>query len=336
MELVNLYPYKLRPVLKDIIWGGSRLSKEYGKGEDTQKIAESWEVSVREKENSVIENGELKGQTLKEIIIKSGGKIVSDKFPAERMYVGNAFPLLIKLIDAASKLSVQVHPDDSFAKNNGETNGKTEMWYIVDAEENAKIVYGFAHDVTEGEIRKSIEEGTFEEHLNYIPVKKGGCYFIPAGLVHAIGEGILIAEIQQNSDTTYRFYDYNRTDDKGNKRELHIDKAIASSMKTKTDYMSSSCEIARNDIYTLYSLAECPYFTVFKFILHCGKTMYTTCVDSFDSSFQSLLFTDGEGYIEYNGEKYPYRKGDSYFIPFGMEKYTIHADSETEIIISKI
>lgn len=327
MEFLNLYPFKLQPVLKDIIWGGYRLGKEYGKGIEDKKTAESWELSVREKENSVIENGEFKGQTLKDIIIKSGGAIVSEK------YEGNTFPILIKLIDAASKLSVQVHPDDTFAEKIGETNGKTEMWYIVDADENAKIVYGFAHDVTDGEIRKAIEDGTFEEHLNYIPVNKGECYFIPAGLVHAIGEGILIAEIQQNSDTTYRFYDYNRTDDKGNKRELHINKAIASSLKTKTDYIPSSRITARNDNYTSYSLAESQYFSVEKYSLNSGGTLN---LNSGASSFQSLLFTGGGGYIEYKGEPYPYAKGNSYFIPAGLGDYTISAVSDTEIIISKV
>lgn len=327
MALLNLYPLKLKPVLKDIIWGGYRLSGEYGKGTEKRKIAESWELSVRENENSVIDNGLFKGQTLKDIIIESGGTVVSDK------YDGNTFPLLIKLIDAANKLSVQVHPDDEFAKNNGESNGKTEMWYIAEADENAKIVYGFARDVTDTEIRKAVEEGTFEELLNYIPVKKGECYFIPAGLVHAIGEGILIAEIQQNSDTTYRFYDYNRTDSNGNKRELHIDKAIASSMKIKTDYVSSSRITAQNDNYILYSLAGCEYFTVEKYDFTGDGTLNLNCSVS---SFQSLLFTNGRGYIEYKGEKYLYGKGDSYFIPAGLGYYTISAAVETEIIISKI
>jgi len=274
---------KLKPVLKDIVWGGYRLAGEYGKSENpNKKIAESWELAAHKNGVNIIENGEHAGKTLSEV------------WGAEK------FPLLIKFIDAKQKLSVQVHPNDGYAKKFEGEQGKTEMWYIVDASPGAQIVYGLNGGYTRRELQNFIDAGKFEDCLNYITVKPGDVYFIPAGLVHAIGAGILIAEIQQNSDTTYRFYDYNRAGDDGKPRELHIQQALDVCIKTKTEYVNPR----KGDVLT-----ECEYFKARKIEL-AGERF-----EFLPDSFASVICLGGGGEIIYGNEKYIIKKGDSYFIP---------------------
>ena len=289
---------KLKPVLKDAIWAGSRLAGEYNKsGNPDQKIAESWELTVHKNGVNTIENGEYAGKTLEDI------------------WGGEKFPLLIKFIDAEQDLSVQVHPDDEYAAKyeDGEL-GKTEMWYIIDAKPGAKIVYGLNADYTREDLQNLIDNNRFEECLNYIEVKPGDVYFIPAGLVHAIGAGILIAEVQQNSDTTYRFYDYNRTDADGNPRELHIEKALDICIKTKTEYKSPKVKIHEcSEI-----LSVCEYFKVEK-VNFTGKGSVEFSTDS----FVSIICLDGKGDIIHNNKIYEIKKGVSYFIPAGLNNIKI-------------
>ena len=276
---------KLKPVLKDIVWGGYRLAGEYGKSDDpNKKIAESWELAAHKNGVNIIENGE------------HAGKLLSEVWGAEK------FPLLIKFIDAKQKLSVQVHPGDDYAKKFEGEFGKTEMWYIVDANPGAQIVYGLNGDYSRRDLQSLINAGKFEDCLNYITVKPGDVYFIPAGLVHAIGAGILIAEIQQNSDTTYRFYDYNRLGDDGKPRELHIQQALDVCIKTKTEYVNP----CKGDV-----LAECEYFKARKIEL-AGERF-----EFLPDSFASVICLGGGGEIIYGNEKYTIKKGDSYFIPAG-------------------
>ena len=215
-----IYPLKLSYSTAHMLWGGRRLIDEWGKKTNADILAETYELSIRSDRKSIIENGEYKGCTLDEYIKEQGNCTVSDKYKGER------FPMLIKFIDAAKALSVQVHPDDEYAEKIENDSGKNEMWYIVDAVPDAKIVYGLKKSVTSEDFKKAIETQNYDSVLNYVDVKKGETYYIPAGLVHAIGAGIIIAEIQQNSDLTYRVYDYNRTDSNGNKRELHVEKAF--------------------------------------------------------------------------------------------------------------
>lgn len=300
-----MYPLKLSSVLKDIIWGGTLLSEKYNKGSKGQKIAEAWVLSCRNDGENIIENGEYAGKALSEI------------YPDK-----DSFPLLIKLIDACDKLSVQVHPDDSYAKKEGLPAGKTEMWYILDAKEGAKLVYGMRKDIplTDSEIKKAAEDGTLEKYLNYCEVKKGDVFFIPAGLVHAIGEGILIAEVQQNSNTTYRMYDYDRRDKDGNRRELHIDKAIEVIDKTLPHKDNTAELIEKTACAERTRLCECEYFKAHSLKIKNGS--YDICPDK----MFFVLCTDGCGSIVHNGISYSFEKGDSYLFPQGTGAFEIKAD----------
>ena len=216
-----MHPIKLKAPCKDYIWGGTRLRDEYQKGEGMEKIAESWELSCHKDGQSIVASGDFFGYTLSSFIEKNGKQILGtncEKF--------DDFPILIKLIDAKDNLSVQVHPDNEYALRVEKEYGKTEMWYIVDCDPDAELIYGFKEVVTEEVFKKSIETNTLLEITNSVPVKKGDVFFIEAGTLHAIGKGILIAEIQQNSNTTYRVYDYGRLGTDGKPRELHIEKAL--------------------------------------------------------------------------------------------------------------
>lgn len=298
-------PLVLKPVLKDIIWGGTRLSTEYGKAEPGKKIAESWELTSRNDGDNIIVGGEYDGKLFSEYL-KENPDAVSDTWDGER------FPLLIKLIDAESDLSIQVHPDDKYAAEHTDDLGKTEMWYIVDARPDARIIYGFKKKYTRSEIEKAIAEGTLEELMNYVPVKKGETYFIPSGMVHAICRGILIAEIQQNSNITYRVYDYNRPGPDGKPRQLHVNDAL--NVFDSTDPEGVKSDWGGNII------AKCKYFTVSKYE---NKTI-KQCADK--KSFAHILCADGEADIVCGGEKYVLHAGQSLFIPAGSGEYTAGSD----------
>lgn len=317
--MIEKYPMKLKPVLKDIIWGGTRLAAEFGKSNNSnnfnnsnnpnqkiQKIAESWELAVRKNGVNIIENGKYAGQTLEDLF-KLDKSIVSQN------YSGGKFPLLIKFIDAAQDLSVQVHPYNDYA----EKSGKTEMWYIIDCEPGAKLVYGLNDNYTREQLQNLIECGRFEECLNYVEVKPGDVYFIPAGLVHAIGAGILIAEIQQNSDTTYRFYDYNRLGADGKPRELHIQQALDVCIKTKNNHISSTDEISKPISIVWKTLIECEYFTVVRI------TPVSSIYFTIESDFFSIICLDGDGEIIWDDILYKIKKGDSYFLPAGTGRCEI-------------
>ena len=299
MNLCSLYPMKLKPVLKDIIWGGTRLADEYSKSDEiNQKIAESWELCIHANGTNIIENGCYAGKTLEELF-NSNKAIVSSDYTADK------FPILIKFIDAALDLSVQVHPNNDYAARIEGEFEKTEMWYIVDCEPNAKIAYGLNADYTREQIREHINSGTLESCLNYITVKPGDVFFIPAGLIHAIGAGVLIAEIQQNSDTTYRMYDYNRVGADGNPRELHVEQALDVCITTKSEYIKQSSAAL---------LSQCEHFSVYK----------DNLIDVADSdSFHSIVCLDGMAEIVHNGIAYSIKKGNSYFIPARIGKYTV-------------
>lgn len=221
----SMQPMKLTPVYKDMIWGGSGLREYLHKPIPSEHTGESWEVSVHPNGQSRIANGPCQGMTLEEAVLDLGADLVGVETWKRH---GNKFPLLIKFIDAHDKLSVQVHPNDEQAKRlegPGES-GKTEMWYVLHAQPGAQLVYGFKRAVAEDELEESIASGTIESLLNWVDVKAGDTFFIPAGTLHAIGAGILIAEIQQSSDTTYRVYDYNRLGLDGKPRQLHVEKAM--------------------------------------------------------------------------------------------------------------
>lgn len=208
---------KLMPAGKDYLWGGTRLRKEYRKKIDLIPLAETWECSVHPDGLSIVENGKYRGQTLKDVI---------DKHPEFLGTKNQEMPVLIKFIDAMKDLSVQVHPYDDYARKYEGDNGKSEMWYVIDAEPGAELIFGFEHPVTKEILKEAVANGTLDKHLHKIKIQKGDVIYVPAGTVHGIGAGALIAEIQESSNVTYRVYDYNRTDKNGNKRELHFDKAV--------------------------------------------------------------------------------------------------------------
>lgn len=309
------YPLKFKPIYKDYIWGGRNL-QGLGKELPVGNVAESWELSCHPDGMSVVKNGIYENRTLQSLLDEFGSDIMGDI--AEKN--GNKFPLLVKLIDANSKLSVQVHPDDAFALANENEYGKNEMWYIIDAKDGASIVYDIRPGVTKESLEKAVSEDKVEECLNVLPVKAGDFFNIPSGLVHAIGEGIVLAEVQQSSNTTYRIYDYNRKDTNGNLRSLHIEKALK-----VIDYNTDSRNMHHNGIgYKLSSggkatiLAVNPYYCVELFFVS-----GTIQQDTFHRQFHIYVCLEGSGLIRWENKSIPVRKGETVLIPSSMVNYSI-------------
>ena len=305
---------KLRPSYKDYLWGGHRLVEKYNKEFDGDILAESWELSCHPDGPSYIVNGSYAGKTLQEYIDLEGKKVLGNncqKF--------EEFPILAKFIDAKDNLSIQVHPDNEYALKNEGQYGKTEMWYIMDCEEGAFLYYGFKKEVSKEEFARRIREDTLLEVLNAVPVQKGDVLFIESGTIHAIGKDILIAEIQQNSNVTYRVYDYGRVGKDGKKRDLHIEKAIAVTNRVPLIKSRSSYP----------HVADCDYFTVDKLNLD-GRMMCRVEGTVSEESFVSILILDGEGVVSC-GNKVSYQKGDSLFLPAGSGAYVIEGSCDALI-----
>jgi len=303
--------FLLSPVFKDYIWGGNRLKTDFGFENDLEKTAEAWVLSCHKDGENRILNGENKGKKLSEVITREMLGTNSEKF--------DFFPILIKLIDAKNNLSLQVHPDNEYALKNEHEFGKTECWYILDCDENAQLIYGFKKDISKEEFRESIENGTVLENVNFVKVKKGDFFFIDSGTLHAIGKGILLAEIQQNSNTTYRVFDYNRLGNDGKPRPLHIDKAVDVTNCIKPS-RSCSPEGEKEDFgsYSKTLLTKCPLFEV---NVYESKDKVSLFADK--SSFVSLLFIDGEGKVESENEVLSVKKGSSVFIPASTGEFAV-------------
>jgi len=306
----TLYPLRLVPVSKEILWGGHKLKDSYNKTAPFEKLAESWELTVREQEMNRIDNGICRGMTLEEFIRENGNDVVSPD------YDGSRFPLLIKFIDAADRLSIQVHPDDEYSLAHEGELGKTEMWYIVDAEPGAQLVYGLREGITAEEFKKAVQDGRIAKTLRFQDVHPGETYFIPSGQIHAIGAGILIAEIQQNSNITYRVYDYDRRQADGSLRQLHTEKALEVT-KIRTDAEIDAIRFSHSD-KSGTELAACPFFRVRKL-----TASDTPAVIEPKDSFIHLLCTEGEGELRTDSESYKLRRGDSYFLPCGCVSCTL-------------
>ena len=324
------YPLLLSPVTKSAIWGGNLLSAAFGKKASGENIAESWELTVRKDANSIVSNGEASGMTLGEYLDAAGQDCIGSG------YANKNFPLLIKFIDAAKPLSVQVHPDDADAARLERDVGKTEMWYIIDAKPGAGIVYGLCEGVTRADIAAAVAAGETERTLRFVPVKAGETYFIPAGLVHAIGEGILIAEIQQNSDLTYRLYDYGRLQADGKPRELHVEKALeVTKILSDADIQAVRFSGGSSDAGEAYFelLCNSEYFRVGKITLSQGESAEFF---SGSDSFVHLLCVSGRGKIVCGGEEYEIKKGEGYFLPAGTGEYILSASEKTVILESKM
>ena len=318
-------PVKLSPAFKDYLWGGEKLRTEFNKHSDLVPLAESWELSAHRDGESRISGGEYDGLPLTAYIEAIGGKKALGK-NAERF---DYFPILIKFIDAKKDLSVQVHPDDAYALANEGEYGKTEMWYVLDCDEDAALYYGFSRDVTKEEYESAIRSGTLTDLLLRVPVKKGDVFFIPAGTVHAIGAGIVICEIQQNSNTTYRVYDYNRRDKDGNLRPLHVEKALAVT-RPFTDGEIEKIRFSCGKPQGNGELLACSDF----FKVRCVKIDGSIKETADKDSFVSIICLDGVGCIRHLGNEYPISKGDSYFIPADMGEYEIAG--KLEVICSRI
>ncbi|QCW99247.1 mannose-6-phosphate isomerase [Aggregatimonas sangjinii] len=249
-----MYPLKFRPILKERLWGGEKLGSVLGKSIESDSTGESWELSAVAGDVSVIENGPLRGTSLQTLINTEKeallGKSVYSRF-------GTEFPILIKFIDAKKDLSIQLHPNDELAKKRHNSFGKTEMWYVMDADTNAELIVGFNKNVSQEEYAQSLENDTLLNLLNYEKVKEGDTFFINTGKIHAIGAGVLLAEIQQTSDITYRVFDFNRRDKNGNLRELHTDQALdAIDYEQKDDFKVAYPQMEN----VVNPMVDCPYF----------------------------------------------------------------------------
>ena len=319
----GLYPLKLKYAASTAIWGGERLKKEWGKQSELSPLAETWELSVRgDGMMSYIENGELAGLTLKEYIETVGNSCVSDT------YDGGRFPLLIKFIDAETDLSVQVHPDDKYARETANDSGKTEMWYIVDAKDGAEIVCGLADGVSRENFFDAVKKNEYSRVLKRVKVRRGESYFIPAGLAHAICGGILIAEIQQNSDLTYRIYDYDRVGADGKKRQLHVQEALDVVRPFREDEIDAvRYENGGKD--DPECLAGSKYFSVFKITLDGKRELFAA-----KESFHCLLCVGGETEIECCGHRISVSRGDCIFVPAGTGAYSIVG--KAELLLSRL
>ncbi|MCI8358663.1 MAG: class I mannose-6-phosphate isomerase [Lachnospiraceae bacterium] len=303
---------KLKPACKDYLWGGNRLITEFGKDCAGEILAETWELSCHPDGPSTVVNGEYAGSTLNEYILMEGRKVIGTKC---RKY--EQFPLLIKFIDAAQELSIQVHPGNEFALENEGQDGKTEMWYIVDCEEDASLYYGFSREVSEEEFKERIRNQTLLEVLNRVAVQKGDVLFIEPGTIHAIGRGCLIAEIQQNSNVTYRVYDYGRKGPDGKERDLHIEKALQ---------VTNRIPILKRKSFEPH-IVSCEYFTVDKIVLD-GQFLKKISGEADRTSFASLLVLEGSGEVRTKDERIAFRKGDSIFVTADTGDYELEGKFE--------
>lgn len=315
-----MYILKLNPVFKDYLWGGTKLRDEYGFESDLDKLAEGWMLSCHKDGENTVKNGEFAGKTLTEVV-KS-----NPDYLGENGKKFEYFPILIKIIDAKNDLSVQVHPDNDYAMRVENEYGKTECWYILDCDEDAELIYGFNRTITSEEFKEKIADNTFLETVNKVKVKKGDLFFIEAGTLHAIGKGILLAEIQQNSNTTYRVYDYGRLGADGKPRALHVDKAVdVTNCTPPTRSTNPEGKLIIGNGYSRQLLTKCNLFNVEKVSVN---DKFTDTAD--DTSFVSILVTDGIGSVD----KMKINKGDSLFIPAGYGEFTVKGN--TEIIITRV
>ena len=323
----TLYPLKFKTIYKDKIWGGQKiktyLHKDFG---NLPNCGETWEISGVKSDVSVVADGPLKGERLDHLLEQYKGELVGEKVYA---HFGNMFPLLVKFIDANEDLSIQVHPDDELAKKRHNSFGKTEMWYVVEADPGSTLIAGFNKEVTEQEYLDKFNSGHLTDILNKQDVKSGDVFFLPAGRVHTIGKGLLIAEIQQTSDITYRIYDFDRVDDKGNKRELHVDEALAAiDYKHYPEYKTSYHPTENETV----KLVSCPYFTT-------SLMDFTESTEKDYSSLDSFVIyvcLEGELTINYHDDFYPVKMGDCMLLPKSIDKVSLETASGFKILESYI
>lgn len=323
----TLYPLKFKTIYKDKIWGGQKiktyLHKEFG---DLPNCGETWEISGVKSDVSVVDGGELNGRSLADLLEEYKDELVG-KAVYERF--GNTFPLLVKFIDAADDLSIQVHPDDELAKKRHNSFGKTEMWYVIEADPGSSLIAGFNQEVNQQVYVDKLNSGHLTDILNREDVQAGDVFFLPAGRVHTIGKGLLIAEIQQTSDITYRIYDFDRVDDKGQKRELHTEEALAAIDYKKYPEYKTKYEAKKNEDVHLVS---CPYFTT-------NVLDYTENLSKDYSSLDSFVIhvcLEGSYELQYNGNTISIQMGDSILLPNSVKQVELTTTNGFKILESYI
>lgn len=319
----ELYPLKFKTIFKDKIWGGNKIKSILGKDfSPLPNCGETWEISGVKGNESVVKDGPLAGKDLPSLIAEYKSRLVG-----ERVYkkFGTEFPLLIKFLDANDDLSIQVHPNDELARKRHNSFGKTEMWYIFQADEGAKLNSGFNKQIDEKTYLRHLQENSLGQILNFENAEVGDVFFLPAGRVHYIGKGVCLAEIQQTSDITYRIYDFDRVDDKGNKRELHTEDALAAIDYNYYKDYKTRYERKLNDCVRLVS---CQYFTTN--LIHFDKEIkrkYTGL-----DSFIVYVCVEGEMHLEYKGGAMDFKKGDSILLPAEMKEVTLIPSAESKIL----
>lgn len=318
-------PFLLKPAGKDYLWGGNRLNDDFSKGIDMVPLAETWECSTHPDGLSTVASGVFSGETLSRVL---------ELYPEYLGIHSNAageLPVLIKLIDAKENLSIQVHPDDAYAAvhEHGQ-QGKAEFWYVLDAARDAKLIHGFSHDVDPTTVRRAIADGTLERLLQKIPVKKDDLFFIRPGTVHAFGAGVLAAEIQQSSNLTYRLYDYDRVDRHGNRRELHVEKALdVANLKGSATPRQPMRVLRYRRGCASELLCRCQYFEVSRMLVNTERCRGMVSYRADSSSFRVLLCTDGCGSLLLeNEETLAFFRGDCIFIPADSALIRIHGQAQ--------
>lgn len=312
-------PFILRPAGKDYLWGGSRLKDDFVKDINITPLAETWECSTHPDGLSIIASGRFSGDSLADVL-----KLYPD-YLGTHPVLKDELPILIKFIDAKQNLSVQVHPDDEYARmhENGQM-GKTEMWYVLDAAKNAKIIYGLYQDTEKSVLQKALDDGTIDKYLQKVPVKKDDVFYIEAGMIHAIGAGVLIAEIQENSNLTYRLYDYDRVDKEGRKRKLHVEKALdAANLRSSLNPRQPVRVLRYRPGVAEELLCRCKYFEVCRMIVNTERRQEVRFrADS--ASFRVLLCISGCGTIRWGNCFLDIYKGDCVFFPADSVEVIIH------------
>ena len=307
-------PFLLKPAAKDYLWGGNRLKEEYGKKINSYPLAETWECSTLPDGQSIVDSGKDRGKKLGEVLNEHPEYLGTH--PLQMMCGKPVLPVLIKLIDAKQKLSVQVHPDDDYALTYENSLGKTEMWYVLSAGTGDSIIYGFKQNMTVQRVREAIKTGNLEGFLNRVPVCKDEVFFIEAGTIHAIGAGVVLAEIQESSNLTYRLYDYDRVDKHGRPRELHIEKALQ-----VMNFRASPVPCQPMRVFHYQSgcarelLARCKYFRVERVLLNTEECQSLAKLKTTNESFRVLLCIDGVGSLFSENFMLHFFKGDCIFVP---------------------
>lgn len=312
----TLYPIKFTPILKDKIWGGNKLKNILNKNSNLPNVGESWEISDVEGDTSIVANGTLQGQSLKHLLEAYQSDLIGEK---NYKIFGDKFPLLIKFIDAKEDLSIQLHPNDELAKKRHNSFGKTEMWYVMQADDDANLIVGFNQEMDAKTYLHHLENKTLTSILNFDKVKAGDTYFIEVGRVHAIGAGVMLAEIQQTSDITYRVYDWDRVDDQGNARELHNDLAIDA-----FDFdMPNNFRVAYTKEQNVSNeMVSCPYFTTSYL-----EVTQTLLKENTHDSFMIYMCVEGEAEIITDQASEVIKKGETVLMPSAIKTFTIKSDN---------